>query len=117
VSITEKTDQEIIVIVNPMIDEVIQASNSKDWKTFCKYQTSEEANDPENKKNVESQWKNSKLLTSLSLQREILGVMRRNDVALVYWKQTSTQIPGEFLASYHVREIDQEIKEVGFLII
>ena len=116
-AITDKTDKEIIEIVKPMIDEVVKASNKKDWQTFCKYQTDEEANDPENKKNVLAQWKDSKVLTSLSLEREILGVMRRDDVALVYWKQTSTEVSGEFLACYHVKELGQEIKEVGFLLI
>jgi hypothetical protein len=66
---------------------------------------------------VETQWEESKVLTSLSLEREILGVKRRNEVALVYWKQTSTEVAGEFLASYHVKEFGQEVKEVGFLII
>ncbi len=115
--ITDKSDSEIIEIVSPMIDEVVNASNEKDWETFCKYQTEEEANDPENRKNVESQWESSKLLTSLNTEREILGVLRRDGEAVVYWKQTSTKIPGEFLASYHVKQFGQDIKDVGFLII
>ena len=115
--ITDKSDSEIIAIVNPMIDQVVKASNEKDWKTFCKFQTEEEANNPENRKNVETAWKTSTLLSSLNTNREILGVLRRNDVAVVYWKQTSTGSSGEFLASYHVKQFGQDTKEVGFLII
>ncbi|WP_272644275.1 hypothetical protein [Marinomonas mediterranea] len=52
--ITDKSDKEIIAIVNPMIDEVVAASNQKNWEEFSKYQTEQEANDPENRKNVEA---------------------------------------------------------------
>ncbi|ARU56427.1 hypothetical protein OLMES_2364 [Oleiphilus messinensis] len=116
-AITDKSDQEILHIVKPMIDEVVDACNRKDWDSFSKYQTDEEANNPENRKNVERQWNESDVLTSLKPEREILGVLRRDDVALVYWKQTCDNVPGEFLASYLIKEINHEIKEVGFLVI
>ncbi|MDF9434310.1 hypothetical protein [Chromohalobacter israelensis] len=116
-AITDKSDKEIIEIVEPMIDEVVDASNQKDWDSFSKYQTDEEARNPENRKSVERQWKESDLLISLTPEREILGVLRRGDVAVVYWKQTSTKAPGEYLATYHIKEIGNEIKEVGFLIV
>lgn len=114
--ITDRSDTEIIAIVNPMIDEVVEASNRKDWVAFSKYQREEEANDPSNRRNVEAQWKSSKLLSSLDSSREILGVLRRDDVAVVYWKQTGTSVSGEYLASYHVKQFGSELKEVGFLI-
>ncbi|SDG58464.1 hypothetical protein SAMN05216571_1221 [Onishia taeanensis] len=116
-AITDKSDKEIIEIVEPMIDDVVNASNKKDWSLFSQYQTDEEANDPENRKSVERQWKESRLLTSLNPEREILGVLRREDMALVYWKQTSNKVSGEYLASYHIKEVNKEIKEVGFLIV
>ncbi|MDT8894312.1 hypothetical protein RSO41_06550 [Halomonas sp. I1] len=116
-AITDKSDKEIIEIVEPMIDEVIHASNQRDWESFSKYQTAEEANSLENRRSVERQWEESHLLTSLNPGREILGVLRRDGVALVYWKQTSSKVPGEFLATYHVKEVGQDIKEVGFLIV
>ena len=116
-AITEKSDQDIIKIVEPMINDVVSASNQMNWELFSKYQTNKEANDPENRKNVEKQWSESKFLTSLNLQREILGVLRRGDVASVFWRQTSKDVSGEFLATYQIKEINHEIKEVGFLLI
>ena len=116
-AITEKSDDDIIKIVEPMINNVVTASNQKNWELFSKYQTHEEASDPENKKNVEKQWRESKFLTSLSLDRKVLGVLRRESVALVYWKQTSTEVAGEYLASYQIKEVNKEIREVGFLLI
>lgn len=115
--ITDKSDKEIIGIAERMIDEVVKASNQQDWTVFSKHQTAESASDPENRKSVERQWKESELLTSLKPEREILGVLRRDDVAVVYWKQTSDKVPGEYLATYHIKEIAREIKEVGFLIV
>lgn len=116
-TVTDKSDKEIIEIVEPMIDEVINASNQKDWEVFSKYQTDEEARDPENRKNVERLWKESELFTTLNPMGEILGVLRRDDIAVVCWKQTSNKVPGEYLASYHIKEVNNEIKELGFVII
>ncbi|CAG9298244.1 hypothetical protein [Celerinatantimonas diazotrophica] len=115
-SITNKTDEELIAIALPMIDTVIKASNQKDWDLFSMYQTEAEAQDPENKNNVLKLWEENELFTSLNLEREILGVLRREHIAQIVWKQTSRKVPGEFLARYFIKEIDGQIKEVGFLI-
>lgn len=115
-AITDKSDVEIIEIAQPMINLVVEASNQKDWASFSKYQTEEEKRDPENRKNVQTLWEGHNLFTSLSLDREILGVLRNGDVAQIIWKQKSTKVPGDYLARYFIKEIDQEIKEVGFLI-
>lgn len=115
-AITSKSDAEILQIAIPMIDHVVKASNQRNWSQFSAYQTAQEANDPNNKASVERQWSEQKFLTSLSLDRDILGVLRREDVAMIVWKQTSTEVEGDYLAIYYLKEIDQEIKEVGFVI-
>lgn len=115
-SITNKSDAEILAIALPMIDAVVNASNQQDWTSFCAYQTQQEALNPDNKAYVLKAWREQALFTSLSLDREVLGVLRNDGVAQIIWKQTSTKVSGEYLARYFVQEIDQEIKEVGFLI-
>ncbi|WP_067098372.1 hypothetical protein [Marinomonas atlantica] len=115
-SITLKSDAEIVAIVTPMIDAVVNASNRQDWASFCAYQTKEEALDPKNKATVLKAWEEHALFTSLNQDREILGVLRNGEVAEIVWRQTSSQVPGDFLARYFIKEIDQQIKEVGFLI-
>lgn len=115
-AITSKSDDEIINLVQPMIDNVVEASNQKDWEQFSQYQTDEERLDPENKSNVEQLWKEEDFFTSLNTDREILGVLRNGDVAQLVWKQTSTMVSGDGLARYFVKEINQEIREVGFLV-
>ncbi|NGN97299.1 hypothetical protein G5S52_06380 [Grimontia sp. S25] len=115
-SITLLTDDEILAIAIPMIDAVVKASNGKDWDAFCVYQTKEEAEDPENKAGVIKAWEEFDLFSSLTLERQILGVLRNEDIAQIVWKQTSTKVEGEYLARYFITEIDKEIKEVGFVI-
>lgn len=115
-NITHKSDAEILELAMPMIDEVVQASNQKNWALFSKYQTKEEARDPENRGTVERLWEEDALFSTLSLEKEILGVLRRDDAAEIVWIQKSTEVPGEFLARYRVRVIDHELKEIGFLI-
>lgn len=115
-NITELTDREIIDRVTPMINEVIKASNEKDWSRFSQYQMEQEAADPANRKNVESQWLSSPLLNFLTMDRDVLAVLRRGDTATLCWKQTSTGISGEYLARYDVKYVDSKLKELGFTI-
>lgn len=115
-TITAKSDSEIIEIALPMIDTVVKACNQKDWAAFSMYQTEQEANDPENRSNVERLWEEHEFFTTLSLNRDLLGVLRKDDIAQIVWKQTSTQVEGDYLARYFIKEINQEIKEVGFWI-
>ncbi|BFM51309.1 hypothetical protein [Marinomonas sp. THO17] len=114
---TEKTDEEIYRIGKPMIDEVIAGSNSKDWALFSKYQTDEERYDPNNRKNVEAQWQDNAFLTSLNPEWPLLTIIRRGEVAMLVWKQTSTLMAGEVLACYSIQQFGDEVKEVGFRIL
>ncbi|MEI8632989.1 hypothetical protein P4S72_17005 [Vibrio sp. PP-XX7] len=115
-TITSKSDAEILAIALPMIDQVVAASNQQDWALFSKFQTEAEKHDPDNRTNVERLWKEHALFTSLSLERKVLGILRKDEVAQIIWSQTSTKVSGDHLARYFIKEINQEIKEVGFLI-
>ncbi|WP_299773300.1 hypothetical protein [uncultured Pseudoteredinibacter sp.] len=115
--ITDKTDKEILAIALPMIDTVINACNRKDWEAFSVYQTEAEAKHPENQANMLKAWDEVELFSSLSLEREVLGVIRNDGIAQILWKQCSNKASGEeYLARYFIKEIEGEIKEVGFLI-
>ena len=72
-----KTDEEIIEIANPIWDNLIKASNQKDYGGFTRDFSSQMlfgANEVE----LGKQWANNKLLTSLSNKKEVLGCLRRN---------------------------------------
>ena len=94
--ILDKSDKEIIAIAQPIWDNLVKASNIKDYGGFTKDFSSQMlfgANEVE----LGKLWANNKLLTSLSEKREFLGTIRRGQYITVLYKQTSNTQPGEFL--------------------
>ena len=108
----KKTDEEIIKIANPIWDNLIKTSNQKDYGGFTKDFSSQMlfgANEVE----LGKQWANNKLLTSLSKKRKFFGCLRRNNHVTVLYKQTSNEVPGEFLGRLVLGVEDDEIKIFG----
>ena len=108
----EKTDEEIIKISNPIWDNLVKASNQKDYGAFTRDFSAQMlfgANEVE----LGKQWANNKLLTSLSDKKEVLGCLRRNSHITVIYKQTSNTVPGDFLGRLVLGVEDDEIKVFG----
>ena len=108
----EKTDEEIIKIANPIWDNLVKASNQKDYGAFTRDFSAQMlfgANEVE----LGKQWANNKLLTSLSDKKEVLGCLRRNSHITVIYKQTSNTVPGDFLGRLVLGVEDDEIKVFG----
>jgi hypothetical protein len=111
-NLLKKTDEEIIEIANPIWDNLVKASNIKDYGGFTRDFSSQMlfgANEVE----LGKQWSNNKLLTSLSNKKEVLGCLRRNLHVTVLYKQTSNSIPGEFLGRLVLGTEDDEVKVFG----
>jgi len=107
-----KTDEEIIEIANPIWDNLIKASNQKDYGGFTRDFSSQMlfgANEVE----LGKQWASNKLLTSLSNKKEVLGCLRRNLHVTVLYKQISNTIPGDFLGRLVLGVEDDEVKVFG----
>jgi len=107
-----KSDEEIIEIASPIWDNLIKASNQKDYGGFTRDFSSQMlfgANEVE----LGKQWSNNKLLTSLSEKKEVLGCLRRNLYVTILYKQTSNTVPGEFLGRLVLGVEDDEIKVFG----
>ena len=108
----KKTDEEIFEIASPIWDNLVRASNQKDYGGFTKNFSSQRlygANEVE----LGKQWANNKLLTSLSDKKEVLGCLRRNLHVTVLYKQTSKTVPGEFLGRLVLGIEDDEVKVFG----
>ena len=108
----KKTDEEIIQIANPIWDNLVKASNQKDYGGFTRDFSSQMlfgANEVE----LGKQWANNKLLTSLSDKKVVLGCLRRNLHVTIIYKQTSNTIPGDFLGRLVLGVEDQEVKVFG----
>ena len=111
-NLLDKTDEEIIEIANPIWDNLVKASNIKDYRGFTKDFSAQMlfgANEVE----LGKQWANNKLLTSLSKKKEVFGCLRRNLYVTVLYKQTSDNVPGEFLGRLVLGVEDDEIKVFG----
>ena len=92
----DKSDDEIVKIANPIWEDLLRSSNSKDYGSFTKDFSSQMlygANEVE----LGKQWANNKLLTSLSEKQEFLGCIRRDKFITVLYKQKSNTVSGEFL--------------------
>ena len=108
----EKTDKEILEIAEPLWDNLVKSSNTKDYTGFTKDFSAKMlfgANEVE----IGKQWSNNKLLTSLSKKRKFFGCLRRNNHVTVLYKQTSDEVPGEFLGRLVLGIEDDEIKIFG----
>ena len=108
----KKTDEEIIEIANPIWDNLVRASNKKDYGGFTRDFSSQMlfgANEVE----LGKQWASNKLLTSLSNKRVVLGCLRRNSHVTVLYKQLSNTVTGDFLGRLVLGVEDNEVKVFG----
>ncbi len=111
-NLLDKTDKEILEIANPLWDDLVKCSNNKDYGGFTKHFSAQMlfgANEVE----IGKQWANNKLLTSLSKQRYFFGCLRRSKYVTVLFKQTSDEVPGEFLGRLVLGVEDDKIKIFG----
>ena len=107
-----KSDEEIFKIGKPFWENLVRASNMKDYGGFTKHFSTQMlfgANEVE----LGKQWANNKLLTSLSEEKVVLGCLRRNLHVTVLYKQTSNTIPGEFLGRLVLGVEDGQVKVFG----
>ena len=110
--LSEKSDEELYIIANPIWDNLVKASNMKDYGSFTKDFSTQMlfgANEVE----LGKQWANNKLLTSLNEEFKPFGCLRRGLNITVLIKQTSKDIPGEFLGRLVLGVEDEEVKVFG----
>jgi len=108
----DKTDKEIIEIAKPIWDNLVRASNIKDYGGFTKDFSSQMlfgANEVE----LGKQWANNKLLTSLSEEYEVFGCLKRDQFVTILYKQTSQTLPGEYLGRLVLGIEDDRVKVFG----
>ena len=112
-SITDKTDEEIIKIAEPIWANLVRSSNIKDYGGFTKDFSSQMlygANEVE----LGKQWASNDLISNLSEERfEAFGCLRRGVHITVLIKQTNKEISGEFLGRLVLGEEDGVVKVFG----
>ena len=111
-NLSDKLDEEIFTIAEPIWNNLVRSSNIKDYGGFTKDFSTQMlfgANEVE----LGKQWANNKLLTSLNDEFKPFGCLRRGLNITVLIKQTSKEIPGEFLGRLVLGVEDSEIKVFG----
>ena len=111
-SLSEKSDDEIFALAKPIWDNLLRSSNMKDYGSFTKDFSTQMlfgANEVE----LGKQWANNKLLTSLTEEFKPFGCLRRGLNITVLIKQTSKEIPGEFLGRLVLGIEGDEVKVFG----
>ena len=111
-SLLDKKDQEIFKIAEPIWDNLVKSSNTKDYGGFTRDFSSQMlygANEVE----LGKQWASNKLLTNLVQDKEFLGCLRRNGFVTVLLKQKSDKVPGDFLGRLVLGVEDDQVKIFG----
>ena len=108
----DKKDQEIFKIAEPIWDNLVKSSNTKDYGGFTKDFSSQMlygANEIE----LGKQWASNKLLTNLSQEKVFLGCLRRDNFITILIKQKSEAVPGDFLGRLVLGVEGEQIKVFG----
>jgi len=111
-SLLKKSDEDIIKIAEPMWANLVKSSNIKDYGGFTRDLSSQMmygANEVE----LGKQWANNKVISSLSEGYKAIGCLRRGLYVSILYKQTSTEVPGDFLGRLVLGEEGEEIKIFG----
>ena len=107
-----KSDNEIFEIGKPFWENLVRSSNLKDYGGFTRDFSTQMlfgANEVE----IGKQWAANKMLTSLSPERVFFGCLRRNEHVTVLFKQTSSEVEGEYLGRLVLGIEDESIKVFG----
>ena len=111
-SFLDKSDEEIIQIADPIWANLVKSSNIKDYGGFTRDLSSQMmygANEVE----LGKQWAGNKLISTLSEGCKAIGCLRRGLYITILYKQTSTEIPGDFLGRLVLGEEGDEVKVFG----
>ena len=108
----KKSDEEIFAIAKPFWENLVRASNMKDYGGFTRDFSSQMlygANEVE----LGKQWASNELISSLAENCKAFGCLRRGNYITILYKQTSNKIPGEFLGRLVLGEEGGLVKVFG----
>ncbi len=111
-ALLDKSDEEIIKIAEPIWANLVKSSNIKDYGGFTRDLSSQMmygANEVE----LGKKWASNKLISSLAEGCKAIGCLRRGLYITILYKQTSTEIPGDFLGRLVLGDEGDEVKVFG----
>ena len=96
-SISDKSDSEILAIANPIMDNLMEASTRIDYENHVRDFT-ERAKSVLSKEWFDIVCKEYQGTKGFFVQREFIAHFRRPDSVAVIWKQSFTQQAGDYVA-------------------
>jgi hypothetical protein len=112
VNITEKTDEEILAIANPLWRDLVKYSNEGKYGEFVRNFSTSLAL-AMNQVVAGHQFANSELARSLSADVDFLGIIRRGEHVTVLYRQRSTKKQGEWLGRLVLGYEDGQVRIFG----
>ena len=111
-NITEKTDEEIRSVADPLWRDLVRHSNEGNYGEFVKNFSSALAL-AMNQVVAGHQFANSELARSLSEDIDALGIIRRGEHVTVLYRQRSTKKQGEWLGRLVLGHEDGKVRIFG----
>ena len=108
-NITERTDEEIRAIADPLWRDLLKYSNDGKYGEFVQKFAKSLAL-AMHEVIVNHQFANSELARNLSQEIDCLGIIRRGEHVTVLYRQRSTKKPGEWLGRLVLGYEDGEVR-------
>lgn len=96
-SLSDKSDSEILTIADPIMDALLQASTDLDYEKHIRDFT-ERAKGVLSKEWFDIVCREYQSTKGFFGRREFIALFRRPDSVVVIWKQSFTQQPGDYVA-------------------
>lgn len=111
-NITEKSDEEILAVANPMWADLVKHSNDGNYGEFVRHFSYALTNGL-HEVEVGKQFSHSDLTRNLSPDVDYLGLIRRGDYVTVLYRQRSTKRKGEWLGRLVLGYEEGEVRIFG----
>ena len=104
-SLSEKTDAEILNIANPIMDNLMDASSKIDHERHTRDFT-DRLKAIVTKEHLEKVCQQYQSKMGFFTERELVAIFRRPNGVAIVWRQRFSLQPGEFAAEILLKEID-----------
>lgn len=103
--LTQKSDAEILAVVAPIMDNLMDASTAIDYERHTRDFT-DRAKSVLSKESFEALCEHYQARRGFFAERKLAAVFRRPDSVAVVWRQSFTRQPGEYVAELVLVERD-----------
>jgi len=112
-AIQDLTDEEILKISEPIIDNIIEGAIASDYNQFSRDFHSGFAQIIDKTEFARQQSSKVNLYGQVVKDREFIRCLRNDHCVMVLWVGKFDKLNGEILTGLNLRSIDNEIKVVG----